>query len=166
MKIMLFLGLAESIQLVPDGTLLLHIIIILVMMFILNHTLFKPINRILEEREKRTRGRSGEARDILRRVEEKLRHYENTLREERAEGYRQMEQVRAEAMRKRQESLNVVREEVSQLIAAEKAGINFQVKSARAVLQGDARNLAAEIGAQILRRPIGERTISELESGV
>ncbi len=163
---MLFLGLAESIQLVPDGTLLLHIIIILVMIFILNHTLFKPINHILEEREKRTRGRSGEARDILRRVEEKLRHYENALREERAEGYRLMEQVRAEAMLKRQESLNVVREEVSQLIATEKAGINSQVESARAVLQRDARNLAAEIGAQILRRPIGERTISEVESGV
>src|SRR5918911_2463096 len=122
---MIFLGFAEnSIQLVPDGTLFFHIAIILVMVFILNHTLFKPINRILEEREERTRGRSGEARDILRRVEEKLRHYENALREERAEGYRLMEQVRAEAMLKRQESLNVVREEVSQLIAGEKNSIS------------------------------------------
>src|SRR5918911_512342 len=100
---MIFLGFAEnSIQLVPDGTLFLHIGLILVMVFILNATLFKPINHILEEREKRTGGRSGQARDILRRVEEKLRHYENALREERAEEYRLMQQVRAEAMRKRQ----------------------------------------------------------------
>ena len=63
---MTFLAFAEnSIQLVPDGTLILHIVIILVMVFVLNATLFKPINRILEEREKRTRGRSGEAQDIL-----------------------------------------------------------------------------------------------------
>jgi len=42
------LGFAEnSIQLVPDGTLLLHILIILVMVYVLNATLFKPINQIL-----------------------------------------------------------------------------------------------------------------------
>ena len=56
------LGFAEnSIQLVPDGTLLLHILIILVMIFVLNATLYKPINRILEAREKRTKGRLSEA---------------------------------------------------------------------------------------------------------
>jgi len=38
------LGLAEnSIQLVPDGTLILHVLIILVMVYVLNATLFKPI---------------------------------------------------------------------------------------------------------------------------
>jgi len=163
---MFFLGFAESIQLVPDGTLILHIIIVLIMMFILNHTLFKPINRILEEREKRTRGRSNEAQDILRRVEEKLRHYESALREERAEGYRLMEQVRAEAMRQRQEKLNGVREEVNQLIATEKANIDSQAKSSRAVLQRDSRSFAADIGAQILHRPLSERTISEVEPHV
>src|SRR5947209_1129969 len=57
------LGFAEnSIQLVPDGTLLLHVLIILVMVYVLNATLFRPINRILEARDKRTRGRLTEAR--------------------------------------------------------------------------------------------------------
>ena len=84
---MTFVAFAEnSIQLVPDGTLFLHIIIILIMVFVLNATLFKPINRILEERERRTRGRSGEAHDILQRVEEKVTQYERTLREARSEG--------------------------------------------------------------------------------
>ncbi|HMF56525.1 MAG TPA: ATP synthase F0 subunit B [Pyrinomonadaceae bacterium] len=160
---MFFLGLAESIQLVPDGTLILHIIIILIMMFILNSTLFKPINHILEERERRTRGRSNEAQDILRRVEEKLRHYESGLREERAEGYRLLEQVRTEAMRKRQEVLNSAREEVGQLIGTEKANIDSQAEAARIVLQRDVRSLAANISAQILRRPLSKRTISEVE---
>src|SRR4051812_41815228 len=100
---MIFLAFAEnSIQLVPDGTLFLHIAIILVMVFVLNRTLFKPINRILEERERRTRGRSGEARGILQRVDEKAESYERALREARAEGYRLMEHDRAEAMSERQ----------------------------------------------------------------
>src|SRR3954468_21021812 len=118
---MISLAFAEnSIQLVPDGTLIFHIVLILLMVFILNATLFKPINRILEEREKRTRGRSGEAHDILQRVDESLVRYERTLRAARAEGYRLLEQQRAEAMTERQAQLNAVRAEISQLIAEQK----------------------------------------------
>src|SRR5215213_2651401 len=95
---MIFLGLAENPVLVPDGTIILHIIIILVMVYVLNATLFRPINRILEERERRTRGRSGQAKGIILQVEEKLASYERSLREARSEGYRLMEQGRAEAM--------------------------------------------------------------------
>ena len=45
-----------SIQLVPDGTLLLHLLMVAVMVFILNRTLLKPINRILAERERQVEG--------------------------------------------------------------------------------------------------------------
>jgi F-type H+-transporting ATPase subunit b len=154
---MTFVAFAEnSIQLVPDGTLFLHIIIILVMVFVLNATLFKPINRILEEREKRTRGRSGEAHDILRRVEEKMAQYERTLREARGEGYRQMEQERASAVSERQARLSAVRDEVNRSIGEQKETIRAQVEEARATLDQEARRLAAEIGSQILHRPISD----------
>jgi F-type H+-transporting ATPase subunit b len=154
---MTFVAFAEnSIQLVPDGTLFLHIVIILLMVFILNATLFKPINRILEERERRTRGRSGEAQDILQRVEEKVIQYERTLREARAEGYRLMEQERDTAMNERQARLGAVRDEVNHSVAEEKKAIHGQVEEARATLEQEARRLAAEIGSQILHRPISE----------
>ena len=35
-----------SIQLVPDGTLLLHLLMVAIMVFVLNRTLLKPINQI------------------------------------------------------------------------------------------------------------------------
>ena len=53
--------LEASIQLVPDGTLLVHLVMVVVMVFILNRTLLKPINQILEEREKQVAGRLKEA---------------------------------------------------------------------------------------------------------
>lgn len=163
---MTFLAFAEnSIQLVPDGTLILHIVIILVMVFVLNATLFKPINRILEEREKRTRGRSGEAHDILRRVDEKLTHYENTLREARAEGYRLMEQERATAMNERQAKLSAVREEINKLIAEEKDSIHAQAEEALVTLEQDARRIAADISAQILHRPISDAVMTSVGQG-
>jgi F-type H+-transporting ATPase subunit b len=163
---MIFLCFAEnSIQLVPDGTLFLHIAIILLMVFILNATLFKPINRILEERERRTRGRSGHARDILRDVEEKMSLYERTLREARSEGYRLMEQERATAMRERQIKLDAVRDEISRSVTEQKDAIIAQVERARATLKSDALNIAAEISAHILHRPVSPSVISGTGAG-
>jgi F-type H+-transporting ATPase subunit b len=157
---MTFVAFAEnSIQLVPDGTLFLHIIIILIMVFILNATLFKPINRILEERERRTRGRSGEAHEILQRVEAKVTQYERTLREARSEGYRLMERERAVAVSERQAKLSAVRDEINHSVVEQKRVIHDQVGGARATLEQEARRLATEIGSQILHRPISEAVI-------
>jgi F-type H+-transporting ATPase subunit b len=163
---MVFLGFAENPVLVPDGTIFLHIIIILLMVFVLNATLFKPINRILEERERRTRGRTGEAKGIIRDVEDKLSAYERGLREARSEGYRLMEQQRAEAMRERQAKVEAVREEVSHLVEEEKSVIQAQTEAARESLLRDAGSIATDISAQILHRPVSGQTISNMDTRI
>lgn len=150
----------NSIQLVPDGTIFLHIAIILVMVFVLNATLFKPINRILEERERRTLGRSGEAHDILQRVDQGIANYERTLREARAEGYRLMEQERGFAVSERQKKLDGIRVEVRSALEVQKRELDAQTEEARSTLATDSRRLAAEIGAHILHRQISETTVS------
>jgi len=149
----MFLALAEnSIQLVPDGTIFLHIGLIILMVFVLNVTLFRPINKVLEERERRTRGRSGEAQGILSQVESKLKQYETSLREARLEGYHLLEAQRAEAMNTRQTQLNALREELRGLVEEQKSSIKAQMEVARNALTGDAQWLAAEISDQVLRR--------------
>lgn len=152
---MIFLAFAESIQLVPDGTLFIHIALILLMIFVLNRTLFKPINRILEERERSTRGGMDEARDTLRRIEENLTRYERSLREARAEGYSLLEQQRAEALTQRQQRLSQVREELEALTEREKEAIRRQAEEARATLAAEAQSVAAGISRQILGRSPG-----------
>ena len=149
----MFLALAEnSIQLVPDGTLFLHIALIILMVFVLNATLFRPINKVLEERERRTRGRSGEAQDILGRVESGLRQYETSLREARLEGYHLLEAQRAEAMSARQAKLGALREDLRGLVEEQRSSILAQADAARNTLAGDAQRLAAEISNQVLGR--------------
>ena len=156
---MTFLALAEnSIQLVPDGTLFLHIGLIVLMVSVLHATLFKPINKILSNREARTGGRSHEAHEILRSVEAKLSGYERSLREARGEGYRLLEQECAQAMRQRQSKLATARDEVDQSLNAEKETIFAQADDARKTLEQDARRVARSIGTQILGRPIDDRS--------
>ena len=150
---MLLLALAEnSIQLVPDGTLFFHIALIILMVFVLNATLFRPINKVREERERRTRGRSGEAQDILSRVEAGLNQYEMSLREARLEGYQLLEAQRAEAVNARQTRLGELREELRGLVEEQKNSILAQTVAARGSLTGEAQRIAAEISNQVLRR--------------
>ena len=150
------LGFAEnSIQLVPDGTLILHVIVILVMVYVLNVTLLKPINRILQARERRTSGRLSEAQGILSDVSTKLSEYERTLRQARTEAYAFTEAERGVAMQERQKRLNEVRQQLSESLAKEKTLIQGQADEARAALEAESRRLAQEIGSRVLSRPIG-----------
>jgi F-type H+-transporting ATPase subunit b len=151
---MIILGLAgNSIQLVPDGTLFLHIAIIVLMIYVLNATLFRPINRILAERERRTRGGTGEAQDILQRVASSMNRYERSLRDARAEGYRLLEQERAAALLERQNQLNSLRAEIEASTEEQKSLLKTQSEQARTTLEEDARRIASEISRQILNRP-------------
>ena len=149
------LGLAEnSIQLVPDGTLILHVMIILVMVYVLNATLFKPINQILAARERRTKGRLSEAQEILKDVSEQLANYERQLRQARGEAYAFSESERGAAMQERQSKLNEMRQQLSESIAQEKKAIAQQADEARGTLEVESRRLAREIGARVLSRPL------------
>jgi F-type H+-transporting ATPase subunit b len=137
---------------VPDGTLLFHIAIIITMVFALNRILFRPINRILDERENRTSGRSGEALEILQRVRESLSRYENSLRQARAESYRLLEQQQSEASVERQRRVVGVRKELEEQIEEQKREIQAQADAARVTLEGEAMRAAADISSQVLRK--------------
>jgi F-type H+-transporting ATPase subunit b len=157
----LVLGFAEnSIQLVPDGTLILHVLIILVMVYVLNATLFKPINQVLESREKRTRGRLSEAQETLKSVKEKLAQYEGSLRQARSEAYALAESKRAEAMIERQRRVNEIRAQLAQSIATEKEAIQRQAAQARASLEIESRDIARDISSRVLNRTVSDSGIN------
>src|SRR5690242_13727921 len=141
-----------SIQLVPDGTLLLHLLMVAVMVFILNRTLLKPINEILAEREKQVEGRLREAEAMAAESEEKLRLYNATLREARAEGYRLLEKERAAALKEKDEKVRQYREESSTTVATQIEQTRRQAQTVRAELETQAVAVGDLISAQILRR--------------
>jgi F-type H+-transporting ATPase subunit b len=143
-----------SIQLVPDGTLLFHLALIIAMVALLNATLLKPINRILEERDRLTKGRLSEAEQTLLKVDEKLLDYERGLREARTEGYAMMERERAAVTEERQRKLAQVKSEVASLLSSEKEELKVEGEQVRGKLAVEARSIALEIGKQILGRPV------------
>ena len=144
----------SSIQLVPDGTLLFHLVLIVGMVALLNATLLKPINRILEERDRRTRGRLSEAAATQSVVEEKLREYEQALRQARADGYTLIEQGRGALNKEREQKVAEVRVEIARWLAQEQANLQHEVADVKGKLESDARATALRISSQILKREL------------
>ena len=141
-----------SIQLVPDGTLLFHLFLVVVMVVVLNRTLLKPINQILAEREKQIANRRSEAQALAAETDEKVRKYNHTLREARSEGYRLLEKERAESLKAKEERLKQSREQVSKEVAVQVEATRYQEQSVKRELEGQAAEMGNLISSQILHR--------------
>lgn len=140
-----------EVKLIPDGTLFIHIALILLMIWILNRTFFRPINKVLEKRQKNSGGRSSEAQQILSQVQEKNTAFDSAIRDARSEGYELIESQRSHAVAARQETIEAVKSEVNTLIASGKETIAKQTAEAQKSISAEAQKMAEQISANILK---------------
>ena len=124
------------------------------MVALLNVTLLKPINRILEERERRTKGRIGEAQKILARVDERMLEYQRRLRDARGIGYLLLDEERSAASRNREQLVLAVKEELVRWQEEENENLKRAEAEVKASLTKDAGAQAARIGSRILGRSV------------
>ena len=148
---MVLLAFAEVIQLVPDLTMLIHVALILGMIWLLNRTFFKPINRILDARERNKGGRGGEAEKILNEVADKESRYSAGLLEARNEGYDLIEKERVAAVEKKNAEVAAIKKEVADYRDAELAKLEKETARAEAEIKTEAEKMADKISANILR---------------
>ena len=148
---MFLLALAESIQLFPDGTIFIHIALILLMIWVLNRTFFRPINRVIESREKQKGGHGSEAEAILSDVNEKQLKYNRELLAARSEGYELIEKERTAAISTRQEKIAAAKNETAELLTSGKQRIQDQATEAKAVIGKEAVSIADKITSNILK---------------
>ena len=144
--------LEASIQLVPDGTLLFHLFLVVVMVYVVNRTLLRPINQILAEREKQIEGRLKEAQALASETEQKLKKYNDALHAARVDGYKLLEKERADGLKEKDEKVRLYREQTSRDVAAQVDRIKRQEQSVKQELETQAVSISSLISAQVLRR--------------
>ncbi|CAN5342847.1 hypothetical protein BH10ACI2_BH10ACI2_08340 [soil metagenome] len=145
------LAFAESIQLFPDGTLFLHVAMILAMIWILNRTLYRPINRIIEGREKNKGGHSSEAEKILKDVEAKESRYTAELLDARSHGYELIEKEQKAATEARDKNLADAKADLAARFESGKSELEKNAAAAHAEMGTDAEKIADRIAASILK---------------
>lgn len=139
----------------PDGSLIVVFLLFLLFVFCLNRLLFRPIGRVLDERETQIEGDSRQARAATRNAESRVAEYEARLREAKSEAYRNIEQQRAAGLEKRQSLVDQAREAAVAEIARARAHIERQAVDAKSQLASEARQAADRITQTLLGRTVG-----------
>jgi F-type H+-transporting ATPase subunit b len=145
-----------NLVLIPDWTGILPLLLLLfvLLMFPANELLFKPIFRVLDERDKRTNGTRRRAGKILLDAEKTLADYELAIRE-----------VREAAERDRKSDIAGARTQSASVTAAAREQAHTQAERAsrelaealeesRVTMREQAQSIAAEAAGSVLGRPL------------
>jgi F-type H+-transporting ATPase subunit b len=139
----------------PDGSLVFVLFLFIILVFVLNRILFRPIGRVLDERQTLTEGATNEARAARRTYDARLAEYEATIRHARAESYKLSEQQRAAAGEERRHLIDEAKLHAHEQIDRAKQEIEQQVVLARAALESESRQIAERISRTVLGRTVG-----------
>ncbi len=148
---MYLLAFAETIQLFPDGTIFIHIALILVMIWVLNRTFYRPLSRIIASREMNKGGRSSEAVSILKDVDEKEARYTREMLDARSSGYQLIEKEQKKAAADRDKKIQEAKAEITQSFETNKAELEKRASVARSEMEIEAEKMAERIASNILK---------------
>ena len=146
---------AGQLVLTPDLPILVGLIVLfLVLVLPVNQLLFKPIFRVLDERERRIAGTRTHAEQLEEQAQQSLERCQSALRSvrEEAEQARRslLESARGDAL----EASNGARAEVERRLESARAEIDSSLDAARATLRMQSQELAREAASRVLGRAL------------
>jgi F-type H+-transporting ATPase subunit b len=126
------------------------VILVFLFYFFMRWSFFRPIERVLSERQKRAEGARQEAEASRAAVREKMRVYHEALRKARGEIFAEQEVVRRRVLDERQAAINAARLATQQELQRAKNALAADVEAARTQLEQSSAVLASEIAEAIL----------------
>ena len=137
-----------------DITLVIQMINIVVLMFLLNKVLYKPVKKILRERSEKMQGMQNDVAKFEENA--RLRQEEVDAKMSKASGKAKaaLDAARAEAQAAGDEKMASIKAEVDDFKEKELAGINTQIGEAQNELQANLDGFATDMASKILGRAL------------
>lgn len=129
------------------------VLIILFFYIILRAIFFKPLLKVMAERDARTVGARKAAEDAQAAAAARVKQYEDALKQARAEVYAEQEATRKKLLDERAARIKDVRAQAAAEVAAAKERISKELVAARRDLEATVSQLSAEIVNRILQAP-------------
>lgn len=126
------------------------VLIILLFYFIMRALFFKPLLKVMAEREARTIGAQKAAEAAQAAAAAKDNQYQDALKRARAQVYAEQEAARKKLLDERAEQIKQARATATAQVAAAKERIAGEVAAARRELENTTAQLSAEIAGRIL----------------
>lgn len=124
--------------------------LVILLHWYLKKVLFQPMERVLEERRRKTEGSVESSEASVAQARQKLEAYERSLADARAEIYRQQEEGRQKLGEQQAATVEAARAESAARVAAAKAEIAAEAEKASAGLAAEADRLADQIAGAVL----------------
>jgi F-type H+-transporting ATPase subunit b len=137
-----------------DVTLLMHIINMIVLMFVLNAILYKPVLGILEKRAQKIESLNGEVAQFEDSARQRQAELDKKMREASNKAKRALDGARAQAQAVGTEKLTAIRKESDSVKETQLTDLRVQIEAARKELQGNAAGFAQAMAGKILGRSL------------
>ena len=137
-----------------DLAVLIQLVNFLVLMFILNIFLYKPIRKVLAERQGRISEAKAKAEGVDQDVQEKMAEYEARLKAMKSGAADERAALMKEALSEEAAILEAARKEAGESLSAIKARIAKESADARTLLQEQAKALSVDICEKVLGRSL------------
>jgi F-type H+-transporting ATPase subunit b len=139
-------------QVLPSLAVFWVILVVLLLAIVLDRGLFRPIGRVMREREAAIRSAQEMAQASAARAREAAAEFEQRTRAAQAEVYREMDENRRRANEKRAAIMAQTRQEVDAQVADASARLKAQASEARSQLEKEADALGEAIVERVLDR--------------
>ena len=126
----------------------------LLLIFILNFLLYKPVLKIIEKRNKKIEKSNEEVMSLNETVERNIAEYEEKIRQAKADAAAQRDEIKEEGTEQGKMITGKVRDEISKKIGDFKADMEKEVDEARGALRDQTRKIAGDISEKVLGRGI------------
>ena len=144
---------AGDLVLIPSLPLLVALIVLFTVLVLpVNALVFKPIFRILDERDARTTGTREKAQELERNAQEILDRYEASVREAREEAERERRAALEQARGASQGTTTDARGAAEQEIERARSQIAAEFEAARTALRTQSQDLARQAASRVLGR--------------
>src|SRR5512139_3278054 len=135
-------------------TLLIQIINFLILLFLLNAILYKPVMAKIRERESRIREDRAKAAELEGEVQTQEERHQQEMAAARQQGAQEKNLLTAESKKKEAAILEKARQEAAVIVDQMKASIRAESEEARKTLAAEMTPLAQSIFQKILGRPV------------
>ena len=126
-------------------------VVVVILYFFLRSLFFKPILKIMAEREARTYGAQKSADAALAAAAEKLRQYDEALRHAKAKIYADQEAERKKLLDERAAALKQARAKSSADVVGAKQRVATELEAAKKEVEQSASQLAIDIANRALQ---------------
>jgi len=129
------------------------VLLILIFYFLMKSLFFKPLLAVMAEREARSVGAQKAAETAQAAAAEKLKQYQDALKQERVKLYAEQETARKKLLDERAALLKDARAKSAREVAAAKQRVAGELLAARREVETSIPQLAFEIASRILQSP-------------